>query len=414
MSEDRAGYMSAEEASSRLGVKRATLYSYVSRGLIRSEEGEGRERLYLRADVERVRVRAAARAGHGAVAAGALRWGEPVLDTAISAVGPEGPRYRGRLALELASSGVGFEEVARWLWTGEEGVAPGGRWCASGVGGLAARVAVGLRPGATALEGMALGVALLGAGDGGRYVQTVEAEVERAQGLILRMAALAALPEGRVEGVEASLRGGTVAEVLACALGGRGEGVAGVVERCMILCADHELNASSFTARVVASTGADLYACVGAALGALSGPRHGGMTYRVEALCAEAQGRLDPAEAALERLRRGESLPGFGHRLYPAGDPRTPPLLAWAREHGRGRGEVEALLRIVDVLGGSGYAAPTVDLGLVAVASALGLGPGAAAVIFAVGRAAGWVAHVLEQRAQGTLLRPTARYTGPG
>src|SRR5688500_4988594 len=104
-------YVSAEEACELLGIKRQTLYAYASRGLIRNIPGEGRERRYRRDDVLRMRARSEARAGHAAVASGALRWGEPVLDTAISGFADDAHHYRGRSALELARQGVRFETV---------------------------------------------------------------------------------------------------------------------------------------------------------------------------------------------------------------------------------------------------------------------------------------------------------------
>ena len=116
---EAARWLTSSEASHRLGVKLATLYAYASRGLITSSPGDGpRGRLYASDDVERLRTRHAARSGHGPVAAGALRFGEPVLETSISDVIAEGPRYRGHLATELCRAGVSFERVAELLWTG--------------------------------------------------------------------------------------------------------------------------------------------------------------------------------------------------------------------------------------------------------------------------------------------------------
>src|SRR4051812_10699717 len=112
-------WLSSREASERLGVKLATLYAYASRGLIRSLGGDRkRGRRYASDDIERLRMRHAARSGHGPVAAGALRFGEPVLETRISDVSVEGPRYRGYLATALCRDGVSFERVAELLWTG--------------------------------------------------------------------------------------------------------------------------------------------------------------------------------------------------------------------------------------------------------------------------------------------------------
>src|SRR5688572_23134718 len=114
---DNQRLVDAHTAAKHLGIQVRTLYAYVSRGQVRSVPGDqGRPRLYALDDLERLRVRRDARAGHGAVAAGALRWGEPVLDSAITAITPHGPAYRGRLAMDLV--GTPFENVAELLWSG--------------------------------------------------------------------------------------------------------------------------------------------------------------------------------------------------------------------------------------------------------------------------------------------------------
>jgi len=116
---DDQRWLDAATAARHLGISVRSLYAYVSRGQVRSMPGErGRPRLYAFADLERLRVRRDARAGHGAVAAGALRWGEPVLDSAITAITARGPAYRGRLAVDLAEAAVPFENVAELLWSG--------------------------------------------------------------------------------------------------------------------------------------------------------------------------------------------------------------------------------------------------------------------------------------------------------
>ncbi|MEP7122943.1 MAG: citrate/2-methylcitrate synthase, partial [Byssovorax sp.] len=165
--------------------------------------------------------------------------------------------------------------------------------------------------------------------------------------------------------------------------------------------------------RIAASTQADLYACVSAGLSTLSGPRHGGECDRVEALVLEAASPARARAAILERARRGESVPGFGHSLYPEGDPRAVVLIETALGIDRRSVGLKTAMALVEAMGESGRGFPTLDLGLVAVASALGLPPGSAAAMFAVGRTAGWIAHVLEQRSAGFLMRPRARYVGP-
>ena len=163
---------------------------------------------------------------------------------------------------------------------------------------------------------------------------------------------------------------------------------------------------------MVASAGADLYSCVSAGLSAMAGPRHGRMCDRVEALVEEC-GRPQRARTVIrDRARRGEHIPGFGHVLYPAGDPRPGPLLQSALRLSPRNAKLSTLRAIADVMQERGHPGPTLDIGLTAVSFALGLGPGAAAGLFALGRTAGWVAHALEQRQRPELLRPRARFIG--
>jgi citrate synthase len=186
-----------------------------------------------------------------------------------------------------------------------------------------------------------------------------------------------------------------------------------VINQALVLSAEHDLNPSTFTARVAASTGADLYAVISAALSTLSGPEHGAACDRVEALISEVATPGRAERVIRERALRGEPIPGFVHPLYPDGDPRAPPLLAAAQQlHGQ-EPRLRVLQAIVRVMRETGRGAPTLDAGLVAVALATGLEDGATAM-FALGRIAGWVAHTLEQRQQGFIVRPRARYVGPG
>jgi citrate synthase len=409
-------YVSQREATSLLGVKPETLYAYVSRGLVRSERSaRGRARRYAREDIERLKARRDARSGHGPVAAGALRWGEPVLASALTSIEPGGPIYRGIAATRLAESGT-FEAVAELLWAANPPLsipreAPPFR--APGLGVRAASLTALLPEDATPLTALLLGVPAVGAADPLRFDTSPEAERRRARALLPRMAALVGLASGR-RGAREALAADRVARALLVALGARetDEAVA-AVDCALVLSADHELNPSAFAVRVAASAGADLYACVTAGLATLSGPRHGGVCDRIEALVAEVRRPEAASAVLLSRSRRGEEVPGFSHPLYPAGDPRAAMLLDRVRALGARGQRLRALFSLLDAMRASGREPPSLDFGLVAVAVALDLPPGSAAAIFALGRAAGWVAHALEQREQGFILRPRARYTGP-
>lgn len=412
MPTDDPGFVTGREAAALLGVKRETLYAYASRGLLRSEPGEhGRERRYNREDLERLKARHDARSGHGPVAAGALRWGEPVLESALTAIDPAGPRYRGHPSAELAAS-ASFESVAELLWSGALPTASP-QWQVHGPGLRVASLTALLPPSAPPLTTLALAVPTLAAADPDRFITSLEPEKARARALLLRMAALAGAGL-QPANVKPALAEPDVPGALLASLGtSPTPRHRDLMRRALVLCADHELNASAFAVRVAASAGADLYACVSAGLATLSGPRHGGLVERVEALITEVGRPAHAARVLHERTRRGEEIPGFGHPLYPAGDPRGALLVAAAHEHSPRSPRLRTIAAIVAGMRDAGREAPTLDMGLTAIGVALGLPPRTAVAMFAVGRAAGWLAHAFEQRAAGFLLRPRARYVGP-
>jgi citrate synthase len=185
---------------------------------------------------------------------------------------------------------------------------------------------------------------------------------------------------------------------------------ADLLRRALVLLADHELNASAFVARCVASTAATPYAVVSAALAALSGRRHGGASARAEAMFRELGEASDPLPAMAARLARDEDLPGMGQPLYPEGDPRAAAMLAAAMTAVPARAAwIDAVAHAAARLTGQ---QPNVDFGLGVVATVLGLPPGSALGIFLVARSAGWIAHAIEQYESGVLIRPRARYIG--
>ncbi|MCB9684613.1 MAG: helix-turn-helix domain-containing protein [Alphaproteobacteria bacterium] len=376
--------MTAEEAAKRLGVRRQTLYTYASRGWLRAIR-RGRRSLYPEDDVEALRLRAAAAGGHEAAAAEAMDWGSPILSSAITSIDPDGPNYRGVPALELAERDTPFERVATLLWTGE--LAPAS--FAGPIHPLASSWPDLVPAGSTVGAALLAVVATLGlaepAGDRRSWVRHLAGAL-----------ALAGHGDRRGRLLEA-LRQPTVAAVVRTALGATPDADRWI-DRALVACADHELNASAFAARVAGGTGASDAACLAAALATWSGPLHGGMTDRVERGCARLPERDGP-------------IPGFGHRLYPLGDPRAVFLLddAATIDPSTARPFLELAEQVVR----EGGEPPTLDLALVALARALGLPPGSGAGLFAVGRSAGWLAQADEQRASERMLRPRAVYRGP-
>jgi citrate synthase len=411
-------FLSAHEAADLLGVKLPTVYAYTSRGLIQSVPGgKGRSRRYRRSDLERLCARRDARAGHGPVAAAALRQGEPVMDSAITMISlKRGPLYRGRAAIDLAREGRSFEWVAEGLWSGDwSDRSEPSNWQPAGLGFELEGLLQVLPPRVGPLSVMSVVISLLAARDPGRFSWHTDAVLPRARALLRRTVAVLALGRGSLD-PEDAIAASLAAPNLALAIGAAfarefANEEQTALNRALVLAADHELNASTFAARVVASTGADVYGCLSAALAALSGPRHGGAADRVEALLLEA-GPADRVEQVVhDRQRRGEVIEGFAHPIYaPHADPRGALLIDIARDLRGSSPEVQSVLALVDAMQQGGFGGPSIDVGLVAVARALALPIGSATALFAVGRTAGWVAHSLEQYEAGYLLRPRARY----
>jgi citrate synthase len=383
-------YLKAAAAAERLGVTRATLYAYVSRGQIRSRSVAGRrEREYLAEDIEQLLKRASGRRDPARVASQALGMdGLPVLSSGLSLIESGKLYYRGKDALKLAAT-ERFEAVAGLLWGGAcelEGPLhlPNAR----------ERALYGQLHFARAGQRYLVEAE---AADPSAYLASPEA-VRRSGARILFGLTLVATQQGSAPP--------SVAGALCRAWGLSERAALRPLEEALILCADHELNVSAFTARAIASAGATPYMAVSGALAALTGHRHGGMTARVAALLDETG---DPTRLLVERLRLGENVPGFGHPLYAEGDPRARRLLELCPKNSA-RARCLAFAQAGErVLGER----PVLDFGLVALALSLGLPASAPFVLFALGRSAGWIAHCLEQVQLGQLIRPRAQYTGP-
>lgn len=190
------------------------------------------------------------------------------------------------------------------------------------------------------------------------------------------------------------------------------------IDAYWIAAAEHGMNASTFTARVVASTGADVAAALSAAVGALSGPLHGGAPSRVLQMLDDVAREGDAQRYVRRVLDRGERLMGFGHRVYRAEDPRARVLRRTARELGSPRVEVaealeRAALEELAVRKPDRVLATNVEFWSAVVLDLAGVPPALFTPMFACARVAGWSAHILEQKRSGRLIRPTARYVGP-
>ena len=397
---EKRRYLSAAEAAARLGVSTSSLYAYVSRGRIRSEPDPHNPRAsrYLASDVERLLDRKGARSRPELAALKALDWGSPVLESKLTLIDSGRFYYRGLDALALARE-VGFEDVVRLLWEWD----PGRSRPATELHAACSEALTHLRD-LPPMERLQALLPVAAVHDAGAFDTRREAVTTSGWRILDLMASAVTLDPAAT---------GSIAERLAAGWKARGRTARQAIDTALIACADHELNVSAFAVRVVASTGSTPYDAVVAGLAALRGPRHGGHTARVEALLDEAGAPEALLRTASERIRRGEAVPGFGHPLYPSGDPRGE-LLFGVVESAWPRSPATAFLKAAREVGSAllgDY--PTLDFGLVVLRRALGLPKGSALALFALGRTAGWIAHAMEQYALDSLIRPRAVYRGP-
>ncbi|MFD1731909.1 citrate/2-methylcitrate synthase [Deinococcus malanensis] len=186
----------------------------------------------------------------------------------------------------------------------------------------------------------------------------------------------------------------------------------GLLRRALVLLADHELNVSTFTGRVAASGGASLHHATLAALCALQGPAHGLAALDAYELLDHAL-RRGPQAALRDGARRSPGLAGFGHPLYPAGDPRGGALMAALQQSHAAAPAVEMALTLQETVRQDTGMTANVDLALATLIHALRRDAGDTLTLFALARAAGWLAHILESFRSGQMIRPRARYVGP-
>lgn len=391
-----AEWMDADQAAALLGVTKPTLYAYVSRGKLVAAPGITQQtRLYRRSEVERI----ANQRGRGRrpreVARAALAWGLPVLESRLTLIEAQRLYYRGQSAVALAHA-ASVEDVACLLWQCAQADAfdPAAPRAPAATQRLVNAFAALPLP-----DRMPAAFTVLQAHLAAVDEQADARLLARHAGALLRLSCGAAL------GVAPANAPIHLQFAAAWRLNQRG---ADAVRTALVLSADHELNASGFVARCVASTGAGLGQAVIGGLVALSGGRHGGMTARVEALWDEVV-RARSLRAGLQaRLARGDRLASFGHPLYPDGDPRAADILA-RLPAGRVRNTARRLAAEAEALTGR---QPSLDFALVALRRAVGAPEGGAYAMFAVGRTVGWIAHALEQREAGVLIRPRAAYIG--
>ncbi|MFZ0502895.1 MAG: citrate synthase family protein [Chthoniobacterales bacterium] len=382
-------FLTSAEAARYLGVSRQTLYAYVSRGWVRSEAGDNsRSRRYNRLDLERLRQRKEVRREPATKLTTALSWGVPLLETELTLIDEGQLYYRGRDAVDLARSEP-FSRAVRWFWNQDQPFEV-----------FADGPPLKPEPGSSPLREFQRSLLELSDHDVGGYDLTVPNALSTGWRILeLFLRCLIGRSNVRLE---------TAAEQLQQKWAPGSPELAGVLNAALILCMDHELNASSFTARVVASAGSSLYEVVLAGLCALRGHRHAGISLVCYQLHAELECSKALRTTLVEWQRQKGFIPGFGHPLYPGGDIRAKALMQMLRKIRAGEAQAKRVTQAAQVL----RKPANIDLALAAVARAFDLPAGSPVTIFALGRVAGWIGHAIEQHRQGDLIRPRARYVG--
>ena len=390
--------LTAAEAAARLGVKRQTLYAYVSRGMLRrTVADDGRTSLFDADEIDQFSQ------GRRADGDGELR---TLLSTSITKVDDEGLLVRGHDLVGLIAGGASFTDVVELLWGGQ----PDEPWPEPG---QMLAPAIGPEVGSSLLDELRIVVALTSARDPLRHDLAPRSLRAAGRQLITAMAAGLAgdgsdsSPAPRLELVEQLWRrlAGTPPSPPRLA----------ALDAALALLVDHGLAGSTFAARIAASVRADPYSVVSAGLGVLGGPLHGAASGAVHELLMEAERCGDPAVAVGAARRRLGIFPGFGHQVYRRQDPRYGALMAKVVAAWTDDPRLATVYRVRDLVGERSDALPNVDLALGSLTFLAGMPVDAGEVVFAIGRTGGWLAHAQEEYEETPLrFRARARYAGPG
>ena len=389
-------YLSAREASAELAISQATLYAYVSRGLVRSEpSSDSRSHRYRAEDIRGLK----ARRTPSPEPRGLKNFDAdlPVMESSIATITEDGPIYRGVNAIDLAQADT-LEHAATVLWdvTGTDPFSAGNCPHVSD----AMRAIADAAGQAPPIDRTIAVLALAASADPQAFTRAADGRA-MVGGRILRLVIATML--NRPPSAQPMHR------QIAAAWAPDHAAAADLIRRALVLLADHELNASTFTVRCAASTGLNLYDAMIAGLVALKGPKHGGAGVLAAQLLKTLAGG-DVAPMIRERVALGERFAGFGHGVYKHGDPRAQALLeALLRAGAERKLTHEIPQRIAEATGEF----VNIDYALAVLVHTLGLPPGHELVLFSMARTVGWIAHASEQLRHGRLIRPRARYVGP-
>ncbi len=389
--------LTTPQAAARLGVKPATLYAYVSRGLLqRRIAADGRTSLFDAEEIETFRKRRK-RSTEGELSA--------VISSALTRVADGDLRIRGRNLIEMVEADLPFEQVADWLWDAEGPPA----WLAPEETTAALDAAQAALPDqAPLIDRLRVTTAVASALDPLRF--DLGAQGVQSAGRSLVAAMVHGLPPlARVPSDE------PIAHRLWPRLSKRRPSPEkkACLNAALGLLVDHGMAASTFAARIAASTRADPYSIVSAALGVFAGILHGAPSGDVHRLLSNAERSKDPAVAIGALLQRGEATPGFGHVVYRQEDPRYSALMRMILVAWQADPRLHILRKVQQLIEQRTEAKPNIDLALGAFTWLADMAPGAGEAIFAIARTPGWIAHGLEEYTEPPLrFRPRARYTG--
>jgi citrate synthase len=382
--------LSAAEAATRLGVKRQTLYAYVSRGLLtRTVASDGRTSRFEPAEIDRLLT------DKRRPAEGELR---TVISTRLTRVDDQGLWIRGQDLVRLVGNGAGFTDVVEILWDAP----PGESWDLA-----PSAVSTAAPPVPSLLDALRIITAQRSAADPLRY--DLSPRSVRAVGRLLIVALCRELPvlgPGTDRSLAASLwcRLSTVAA---------SEAQLRTVDSAMALLVDHGLAGSTFAARIAASVRADPYSVVSAGMGVMGGTLHGAASGSVHELLLDIDLGGDATMAVGAVRRRLGVFPGFGHSIYRIQDPRYGPLMAQVVDAWGSDPRLVNVYRVRDLISQRSDAIPNIDLALGALTYLARMPVDAGEMIFAIARTAGWLAHAMEEYEESPLrFRTRDRYIG--
>ncbi len=384
-------YVSSTKAEELLGVKRSSLYSYVSRNKIKTkiDPKNKKKRLYSYEDIITLLERKNS-FGAEKVAQNSLMWGEPVLESSITLINNNMLYYRGLSMTKLVKSYT-FEQVASLIWTGDFNDATN----------YFTKEISSLNPISCSLIDLQQYLLQLEKKDLAPLVSSNLKE--------LGAKILVSITQDLTN--DYNIRT-PIPDKLAHHFCKDKKYASELIKTSLIVIADHELNPSSFTARTVASTGANLFQVLVAGLSAMSGFKHGGAILRIELMINELRENMALDKNLRKRIARGDTIVGFGHNLYPQGDPRAKILLNKVAKYYSDSKEFLIFKAIMDKCIELTHQGPTIDFALLTMTSVLKVSSDFALFLIAYGRIVGWIGQAIEEYQENRLIRPRAKYIG--